>query len=95
MFFELIGVKVFEKYYNTLEEGFKSKKKNSTENKSTMDRFIDFIRLVILCIALYVCFKRNKGLSIYLFVACCYPTYYLIYALATGGTLPDADIDED
>ena len=94
MFFEFIGYKALEKYYDYIEEDFKND--DDDDGMDFMDMLRNAIRWLILGVALFVCFKRNKGFALGpLLLAYCYPTCYLLYAFATGGMNPESDGDLD
>jgi len=94
MFFETLGYKCLETYFENKEE-FRSKdKKKKDEETSYMDILTNIVRLILTFIALYICFKRNNGFSLGpMLVAYCYPTCYIVFALATGGTTPPGEDD--
>jgi hypothetical protein len=67
---------------NADKKDSKDKDNSNSGDNSGGSILVFILQFLIACSAIYVSFKRNNGFVIGPFlVACCYPTFYLLYAL--------------
>ena len=64
MFFETLGYKCLETYFENKEEFRSKNKKKKEEETSYMDILTNIVRLILTFVALYICFKRNNECGI-------------------------------
>lgn len=66
-------------------ENSTTKKQNTgkeEENGKNGSGLLSILQIMIVCVAIYISVGRNDGFSLGPFLlACCYPTFYLLYAL--------------
>lgn len=87
----------YKNYSNSRTTNSNSNKKQDTKNTKNKDNneesesggsgsvLVFLLQLAIVCSAIYISFGRNDGFALGpLLLACCYPTFYLLYVLISG-----------